>query len=59
MLPGFSKEITDRAHQRRPRHMTTLIFRSYFAGISEELARPPEVRSLQEYHDDGQLRLEV
>ncbi len=29
------------------------------AGISEELARPPEVRSLQEYHADGQLRLEV
>ncbi len=29
------------------------------AGIAEELARPPEVRSLQEYHDDGQLRLEV
>src|SRR5256714_2759215 len=29
------------------------------AGISEELARRSEVRSLQEYHDDGQLRLEV
>ena len=29
------------------------------AGIAEELAREPEVRSLQEYHRDGQLRLEV
>jgi carbamoyl-phosphate synthase large subunit len=29
------------------------------AGIGEELARDPEVRSLQEYHDDGQLRFEV
>jgi carbamoyl-phosphate synthase large subunit len=29
------------------------------AGIAEELARPAEVRSLQEYHADGQLRFEV
>ena len=29
------------------------------AGIAEELAGEPEVRSLQEYHADGQLRLEV
>ena len=28
-LPGSSKPVTDRAHQRRPRHMTTLIFRNY------------------------------
>lgn len=29
VLPGFSVEITDRTRQRRPRHMTTLIFRNY------------------------------
>jgi carbamoyl-phosphate synthase large subunit len=29
------------------------------AGIAETLARPPEVRSLQDYHRDGQLRLDV
>jgi carbamoyl-phosphate synthase large subunit len=29
------------------------------AGISEELARTPEVRSLQEYHRDAQMRFEV
>ena len=29
------------------------------AGIAEEVQREPEVRSLQEYHADGQLRLEV
>ena len=29
------------------------------AGIGEEARREPEVRSLQEYHADGQLRLEV
>jgi carbamoyl-phosphate synthase large subunit len=29
------------------------------AGISEAAQRDPEVRSLQEYHADGQLRLEV
>ena len=29
------------------------------AGIGEELSRPPEVRSLQEYHADSQLRFEV
>jgi carbamoyl-phosphate synthase large subunit len=29
------------------------------AGISEAASRDPEVRSLQEYHADGQLRLEV
>jgi hypothetical protein len=28
-LPGNSEEITDRAHKRRPRNMTTLIFRNY------------------------------
>jgi carbamoyl-phosphate synthase large subunit len=28
-------------------------------GISEAAAREPEVRSLQEYHRDGQLRLGV
>lgn len=28
-LPGSTEEITDRATQRRPRHMTTLIFRNY------------------------------
>jgi hypothetical protein len=28
-LPGSNVEITDRAHQRRPRYMTTLIFRNY------------------------------
>jgi carbamoyl-phosphate synthase large subunit len=29
------------------------------AGIAEACDREPEVRSLQEYHADGQLRLEV
>jgi carbamoyl-phosphate synthase large subunit len=29
------------------------------AGISETTTREPDVRSLQEYHRDGQLRLEV
>ncbi|MGQ0825788.1 MAG: carbamoyl-phosphate synthase large subunit [Actinomycetota bacterium] len=29
------------------------------AGIAEHLSREPEVRSLQDYHRDGQLRLEV
>jgi carbamoyl-phosphate synthase large subunit len=29
------------------------------AGIGEELAREPEVRSLQQYHADAQLRLDV
>ncbi len=29
------------------------------AGITEEAEREPDVRSLQEYHADGQLRLEV
>jgi carbamoyl-phosphate synthase large subunit len=29
------------------------------AGIAEEVRSEPEVRSLQEYHRDGQLRLEV
>jgi carbamoyl-phosphate synthase large subunit len=29
------------------------------AGIAEELQREPDVRSLQEYHADGQLRLGV
>jgi carbamoyl-phosphate synthase large subunit len=29
------------------------------AGISEAASRDPEVRSLQQYHADGQLRLEV
>jgi carbamoyl-phosphate synthase large subunit len=29
------------------------------AGIGEEARRDPEVRSLQEYHADGQLRFEV
>jgi hypothetical protein len=28
-FPGFSKEATDRARQRRPRNITTLIFRGY------------------------------
>ena len=28
-------------------------------GIAEHLSRDPDVRSLQEYHRDGQLRLEV
>jgi hypothetical protein len=28
-LPGIPKEITDRAHQRKPRYMTLLIFRNY------------------------------
>ncbi len=28
-FPGFSKEVTDRARQRRPRNITTLIFRGY------------------------------
>ena len=28
-LPGHSKPIVDRVHQRIPRHMTTLIFRDY------------------------------
>jgi hypothetical protein len=27
-LPGIPKDITDRAHQRKPRHMTLLIFRN-------------------------------
>jgi hypothetical protein len=29
------------------------------AGIAEQAANQPRVRSLQEYHDDHQLRLEV
>ena len=29
------------------------------AGIAEEAQRDPEVRSLQEYQADGQLRFEV
>jgi carbamoyl-phosphate synthase large subunit len=29
------------------------------AGIAETLSREPEVRSLQDYHRDGQLRLDV
>jgi hypothetical protein len=29
------------------------------AGVGEELAREPDVRSLQEYHTDAQLRFEV
>jgi carbamoyl-phosphate synthase large subunit len=29
------------------------------AGIAETLARPPEVRSLQDYHRESQLRLDV
>jgi carbamoyl-phosphate synthase large subunit len=29
------------------------------AGIAETLSRDPEVRSLQDYHRDGQLRLDV
>jgi carbamoyl-phosphate synthase large subunit len=29
------------------------------AGIGETLRREPDVRSLQDYHRDGQLRLEV
>jgi carbamoyl-phosphate synthase large subunit len=29
------------------------------AGIKEESERAADVRSLQEYHADGQLRLEV
>jgi carbamoyl-phosphate synthase large subunit len=29
------------------------------AGIAEEVQQEPDVRSLQEYHADGQLRLEV
>jgi hypothetical protein len=28
-MPGGSKEITDRIHQRLPQHMTTIIFRNY------------------------------
>jgi hypothetical protein len=28
-MPGSTQEITDRTGQRRPKHMTTLIFRSY------------------------------
>jgi hypothetical protein len=28
-LPGIPKDITDRAHQRKPRYMTLLIFRNY------------------------------
>jgi hypothetical protein len=29
------------------------------AGIAETLSREPDVRSLQDYHRDGQLRLDV
>jgi hypothetical protein len=29
VLPGSSQPISDRVHQRRPKHMTTLIFRNY------------------------------
>jgi hypothetical protein len=29
VMPGFSKEITDRIHQRLPQHMTTILFRNY------------------------------
>jgi hypothetical protein len=29
------------------------------AGIAETLSRDPDVRSLQDYHRDGQLRLGI
>jgi hypothetical protein len=29
MLPGSNKEVEDRVKQRRPKHMTTLLFRNY------------------------------
>lgn len=37
-LPGYSQEIVDRAHQRRPRNMATLIFRQYPALVQTHLA---------------------
>ena len=37
-LPGSMKEITDPVHQRRPRHMTTLIFRHYPARAQSYVA---------------------
>src|SRR5262249_687630 len=37
-LPGNSQEITDRAHQRRPKNITTLIFRNYPAQACRYMA---------------------
>jgi hypothetical protein len=37
-LPGIPQEITDRAHQRRPQRMTTLIFRNYPAQAARYYA---------------------
>jgi len=42
-LPGFTKEITDRARQRRPRNMTTLLFRQ-----QPQLAQSARSDSLQQ-----------
>jgi len=36
-LPGFTQAITDRARQRKPRNMTTLIFRNYPALAQSHL----------------------
>jgi hypothetical protein len=37
-LPGSTQEVTDRTRQRKPRNMTTLIFRSYPALAESSLA---------------------
>jgi hypothetical protein len=37
VLPGSNKPITDRVHQRRPKHMTTLLFRNY-PGLAQSAA---------------------
>ncbi len=44
LFPGSTKDPTDRARQRRPRHMTTLLFRGYPA--------------LTEYHRSDALQVE-
>jgi hypothetical protein len=49
-LPGNSEPITDPAHQRRPKHMTTLLFRNYPAQGTRYMAE----RLQQEGWFDGE-----
>ncbi|MFO0843552.1 MAG: hypothetical protein U0797_14305 [Gemmataceae bacterium] len=49
-LPGNSEPITDPAHQRRPKHMTTLLFRNYPAQGTRYMAE----RLQQEGWYDGE-----
>jgi hypothetical protein len=38
-LPGATKEITDRAHQRKPKQITTIIFRNHPALAESDIAQ--------------------